>query len=222
MATTSAADEQPRVSKRQIRSTTEVRDLILTAARERFAAMGYAGTTTRQIAARAGVMENRIFKHFGNKATLFEKAVVEPFRKATEEFLERWGTQRGLPHTAEFTAHEFIASLYDLIENQAELLIALMSARRLEAGTDESVEQPLIPLLHELERVGAYELGANGYAGVDLQVVVRCMFSMVVFNAAFADALYVPGVRRPDRDRIVREMTSFFVHGVAHRPPEPS
>lgn len=46
------------------------RDRILAATREIFATSGSRGTTTREVALRAGVNEATIFRHFGNKQSL--------------------------------------------------------------------------------------------------------------------------------------------------------
>jgi AcrR family transcriptional regulator len=183
-----------------------VRALILDAARKCFATSGYAGATTRQIAGEAGVVENLIFTNFGNKEALFDAAIVEPFRHAIEKFIERLGSRRD--HTAEFTSEEFVSNLYDMLEGHSGLLIALM--------TDPRHELPLLPFLEELERVGAYELGIHGHTGVDLQVIIRCQFGMVAFNAAFGDQLYRPDAV-PSRERIIAEMSTFMVGGSAHR-----
>lgn len=211
MARAPLNSSEPR-RKRVLRSTEEVRALILAAARNCFAELGYASTTTRKVAARAGVVENLIYRHFGSKAALFEAAVVHPFRAAVDDFLDRWRGKSQLPHTVDVAARDFIESMYDLIEDQVELVIALMSPR-----PGAPTELPLLPMLEELERVGAYELGLNGFTGVDLQVIIRCEFGMVVFNAAFSSALYRPDAR-PSRERIINEMTALLVHGSAHRP----
>ena len=55
------------------------RTLILGAAREVFAAKGFKGTSTRDIAKRAQLTEVMIFRHFGTKANLFQEAVITPF-----------------------------------------------------------------------------------------------------------------------------------------------
>ena len=54
------------------------RTLILRAAREAFAAKGFKGTSTRDIAERAQLTEVMIFRHFGTKANLFQEAVITP------------------------------------------------------------------------------------------------------------------------------------------------
>ncbi len=54
----------------------ETRREILRAAEETFAVSGFAGATTRQVAARAGVNVATLHYHFGNKATLY-RTVLE-------------------------------------------------------------------------------------------------------------------------------------------------
>lgn len=195
--------------KRPLRSTAVVRELILNAARACFAEAGYAGTSTRQIAKRAGVVENLIYKQFGSKPALFEAAVVEPFRAALDDFTERW-TASGDPGTGEFTAREYVEALYDLLEGHAELLLAIMADRR--------GERPLVPLFRELERVASAVLDSQGWTGVDIPVLARMHFGMVAFNAAFGESLYPDGVAAPGRQRVVDEAAAFMVHGTAHRP----
>ena len=56
----------------------DTRQRILHAAAQAFAEKGYARTTTRALAAAAGVNEVTLFRHFGNKQNLFA-AVIEQF-----------------------------------------------------------------------------------------------------------------------------------------------
>jgi AcrR family transcriptional regulator len=214
-----ASGERAAGAPRMKRSTEQIRALLLNSARNRFAVLGYARTTTREIAEHAGVSEYLLFKHFGSKAALFEVAVADPFRRAIDDFLGRWGPGSGRPHAAEATAYEFVDGLYGLVEGQRELLMALLGADASDPDGAPMDGQPLVPLLDELERLGTYELGAPGHAGVNQRVVVRCMFGMVAFVGAFQNSLYPRGVPRPHREQVVHEMTMLLVHGVTHRPP---
>lgn len=54
---------------------------ILQAAREAFAAHGYAGARTQQIAERAGVNKQLLFYYFGSKASLFEAVLSDAARR---------------------------------------------------------------------------------------------------------------------------------------------
>lgn len=59
----------------------DTRAKILDATREIYAHKGFRGTTTREVAERAGVNEATLFRHFGNKEALIEAM----FRSACEE-----------------------------------------------------------------------------------------------------------------------------------------
>ncbi len=52
-----------------------LRERILRAATELYAETGFRGTTTRQIAQRAGVNEVTLFRHFGSKTALLHEAI---------------------------------------------------------------------------------------------------------------------------------------------------
>ncbi|QTD40308.1 TetR/AcrR family transcriptional regulator [Sporosarcina sp. Te-1] len=55
---------------------TPTREKILSAALSLFGEKGYAGTSTREIAERAGVNHITLFRHFGNKENLFQESVI--------------------------------------------------------------------------------------------------------------------------------------------------
>jgi len=53
------------------------RQLILGAARRCFARNGFAGTTTKSVAAAAAISEALLFKHFPSKAALYAEILAE-------------------------------------------------------------------------------------------------------------------------------------------------
>ncbi|MFN2291775.1 MAG: TetR/AcrR family transcriptional regulator [Anaerolineae bacterium] len=61
--------------QRAVLATDETRARLLEAAAQLFAERGYARTTTRDLAAAAGVNEVTLFRHFGSKKNLFAAAV---------------------------------------------------------------------------------------------------------------------------------------------------
>jgi AcrR family transcriptional regulator len=58
-------------------STDETVAAVLAAARQQFAAHGYAGTSNRTVAAAAGLAHTAIYNHFGSKARLFTAVFVD-------------------------------------------------------------------------------------------------------------------------------------------------
>src|SRR5215468_2930928 len=63
-------------AKRKVRVITKVRrQKILDAAEKLFSQKGFNGTTTKELAARAGVHEAILFRHFKNKRELYRATV---------------------------------------------------------------------------------------------------------------------------------------------------
>src|SRR5882757_5110261 len=62
------------------------RDDILAAALVEFAEQGYAGTSTEDIARRAGISQPYLFRLFGTKKELFRASVARCFRETLEMF----------------------------------------------------------------------------------------------------------------------------------------
>lgn len=73
--TGSLATSRPPASIRSRLSAPERRDEILRAAVECFAARGFSGTTTREIAARVGITEAALYRHFAGKEALYSAII---------------------------------------------------------------------------------------------------------------------------------------------------
>jgi AcrR family transcriptional regulator len=58
-------------------SEAQTRDRILEAARRLFASQGFDGTTTRELAQKAGVAEGTLFRHFSNKKAILVEVATE-------------------------------------------------------------------------------------------------------------------------------------------------
>lgn len=128
------------------RTSYELDALILSAARSLFAAQGYAGTSTREVAARAGVHEPMLYRRYGSKAGLFRAAVIVPFNGIISDYLTTWESQRERPASVEVLARAFIDPLYALLREHGELALSLVQAR---GAADEGE----VPWANELSRL---------------------------------------------------------------------
>ncbi|HEX3612703.1 MAG TPA: helix-turn-helix domain-containing protein [Sporichthyaceae bacterium] len=204
---------------RQIRRPSAViRDLLLNSARQLFAAKGYAGASTRQIAEEAGVREALIFRHFGNKAGLFRAAVIDPFRAIIEGFVDDWeaGHESNTMSTHEITG-AWITSLHALMRQHRELVIALITAN----DFDEETEPGTLPItdafagpIRRLEKFTRREMAGRGLA-TDPVIGVRATFGMVLAMAVLDDWFFAGVARRPGTEAVTREMTDMIVFGIA-------
>jgi AcrR family transcriptional regulator len=198
------------------RGPDEVRRLLLDAARSLFAAKGYAGTATRDIAVKAGVSEALLFRHFGTKAKLFERAILDPINEFVRDFVEEWKARPAADHTAEVVTYAYVDGFYRLLSENRDLVLALVAAQAYESIAELSDASPLSHLMDQLEQVAGGEAELRGYR-FDVQISVRLVAGMVMSMALLDDWLFPTGKRRPSRQRIVNEMVEFILHGLAHR-----
>ena len=200
--------------RRNRRSPQEVRDLLLGAARTTFAARGYAGSSTREIADAAGVSEELLFRHFGTKAHLFELAILRPFHAFLDEYVDsRPVDVSDPPPPPEVPSREYVESLYDVLLENRELVIALLAARAYEV--DLAAKPELSNALDRLQALVEFEMAQRGLTEIDVPITIRVTFALVVSQAVFADWLFPEG-KRPPRARMIDEMVRFMVHGLAH------
>ena len=153
------------------RTPDEVRRLLLESARALFAEKGYAGTSTREIAARAGVSETLLFRHFGVKAKLFERAVLDPINEFVHRYVEEWKSRPIEDHTAEAVAYAYVEGFFRLLTEHRQLVLALIAAGAFESMPELIAASPLSQLMDELELVATREAEARGYAPFDVTYV---------------------------------------------------
>jgi len=204
------------------RPSAVVRGLLLDAAQKLFAERGFAGASTREIAALAGVREALIFRHFGNKSGLFHAAVVEPFRNLIEEFVDRWEAEH-LPRslTTEELTGAWISALYTLMREHRELVVTLVAAHAFDGETapdGEPFTDAFARPMDRMERFTRRELAGRGLTA-DPTITVRALFGMVMSMAVLDDWFFSGVTRPPARARVIAQMTDVALHGIIGRSP---
>jgi manganese transport protein len=163
--------------RRVRRSGAAVRALLLDAARELFAAKGYAGTTTREIIQRAGVSEQSLFSHFESKQGLFEAAVLEPFEEFIDQYTNKWADAlTDVDDPAEMLAR-YVDGLYMIVREQRRLFLAL--------SLDHFITGPGKRVFDQIEQFTARLVDARGYV-FDPTIAVRSVVMLVVSMALLA------------------------------------
>ena len=185
---------------------------LLDAARELFAERGYPGTSTRELAAAAGVTERTLFRHFPVKPMLFQAAVVEPFHNAIEAFVLKWeGRQHGVRDPLGETRELFV-ELYDVVATNRGLVQALLAAHAFDPKSVDDTGPNIAGLLGRLQKVMEVEAGERGWE-LDSEITIRLMFGMLISATVHTDWLF--GANPPDRDRMLTEIVGLSVYGMA-------
>ena len=201
------------------RSPEEVDRVVCDAARHLFAVKGYAGSTTREIAALAGVHEPLLYRRYGSKAGLFRAAVLVPFGDVISSYLRTWERQVDEPAPLRDLVTGFIDPLYRLLREHRELAMALVQGhQQLPNPSDPSetgaawpaeiaeILQQLVPQL-ELE-------GARRGLHVDPSTTNILVLGMVAGLALFDPILSTNAVNTTP-SQLSQAMVELVLHGVS-------
>jgi AcrR family transcriptional regulator len=208
---------EPPIRKR--RSSHEVEELILSTARELFAARGYAGVTTRDVAIEAGVNETSIYRRFGSKAGLFDAAVLEPYHKFMTAFMEAWKEDVRAPKSQRDVVRSFVVGLYDTLSENRDAILAYIYVHRF-IGFESQADAADSVISREIEIMDKWVAevsGAFGFKNLDDPVTLHCSFGLLMGMVLHQDLIFPAGPRRPSRERIIRELTTYVYHAIATR-----
>ena len=200
-------------TKRKRRSSEEVRERLLAAARELFLANGYEQTFTKEIAARAGVAEKVLFGNYATKAGIFDAAFITPFAELADRYIAAWQRDAADTGTVQERIASFVSGLYELAHKNRAILRAVL-ARQIAGGQDAHSEiiAHIARTIHSLAAIEQHDI-----TGVDQEAATIAVAGMVFGVALLDDMLTVNGRRRPSRKRLEREMTALVLYGVLHR-----
>jgi AcrR family transcriptional regulator len=191
-------------SRRPRRSSEEVRSRILSAAVAVFAERGFGDATTREIASRAEVADQVLFRIYPTKQAMFDAAVVEPFDEFLSQFTARWLAAPTPGGSPEEVLQQFVEELHDLVRQNRPLVAALASSGALTARTQ--------PALSKLEKMGTVIAETHGLP-FDPELSVRIAAVMVVAVTMVEDQLFDGA-----GDRLKAEMIRMLVGAARYIP----
>lgn len=188
--------------KRRRRSREDVTERIKDAARQLFAERGYAGATTKEIARLADVSETLLFRYYGDKASLFNEVVSEPFQRLMDDFVSR-NPDPTADGAREVAARRFTRQVFELFEGHEDMFRALLTGPAPQ-GADESGPglQGLDPFFEQAaDQVLSRYVKAGREPPFDLGVGVRLGLGMIASSVLLRDALFPAGP--PHRDTVI-------------------
>jgi AcrR family transcriptional regulator len=181
-----------------------------------FARQDYRSTTTREIAAAAGVTEHLLFRNFGSKAALFREALVLPFTAFVDEFGGTWQSVIPEETDEQELAGQFIGKLYDVFIEHQGLLLTLMASEVL--GDEELAETGIADVrqsINILGRISAEGMNIRGLRSDHPDLPAHSAVAMIAGMAALRSTYF--GATPPPREVIVDELVQAILHGFLHR-----
>jgi AcrR family transcriptional regulator len=201
-------------------ATTDTQVRITQAALALFAEHGYDGTTTAGIAARAGVTEKTLFKHFGSKRRLFAQviypALIEMLRPITFDNLQKVLDT----HPTDFPEllENIILDRISCVRNHPTTFKLILQELTLRGEFREpfmacwrqQILPPLLKILRSARKRG--ELGK-----IPDEAVIRSVISATV-GYIFQSVILFPEEQQNDRAE-ARRIVSILLFGLAPQKP---
>ncbi|MGA2663409.1 MAG: helix-turn-helix domain-containing protein [Nitrososphaerales archaeon] len=184
---------------------------IVEAALELVGEVGYRGTTTREIARRAGVNEVTLFRRFGSKQSLVGEAISHAQDRLRSAFEEKRRERTG-DAIADLT--DLALSLMEILARRSESVSAILFEARREPYMGQAAESMMTSALgvaREFFRGYAAELQLDEERvdSISLSVVSFCFFRIVVRERILGGRL-----TREDRKREFENHARLLLGGV--------
>lgn len=193
----------------------------LAAARTLFTANGYKSTTTKEIAAKAGVAEPTLFRQFGSKSDLFEAAIIEPFSEFIDGWIRSWH-EFSTDSSVEQLAESLVDGLFKLVQQDRRLFQEMMEARADPGSTLHQSALSISARLREGLR-GVHDAGLEIASDhhldrLDPPATIASVAAMIIGAVVLEDWIVPVGFRSPSRTRMVKEITMMVAYGITGRP----
>ena len=201
-----AAAGQERPDERPVPS--ERRDELVRLAGELFAERGFAGTTIRHIADRAGILPGSLYHHFESKEAIldelltgFWEKLMDRFERATQDAPSGSDALRGLLQAAVLIVRQYPIELA-IVHKDADALQQLPSFAYL-AGARSAAERPWIETLRRGVADGTFR------ADLDVELTHRVIWGGITGLIRWLS----DGDDRDDRD-VVAAVTDLVMPGL--------
>jgi AcrR family transcriptional regulator len=201
-------------------SCNQRRAAILQAAVNLFAEKGFRGTTTRELAAAAGVTEPVLYAHFSTKRDLYSgiletmctgevenllNDVLEPFLRA-ENDAQLFREVGGL-----------ILDWY--AEEPARVRLLAYGGLEHHELAEEYYRQHAVPFLKVLSEYLAKRISKGAFTNVDPVLAVR-LFAGMIQHFGLASTIFRPHDQHPPRETIVETAVTIFLDGIRKKGRE--
>jgi AcrR family transcriptional regulator len=196
---------------------------LLNAAQELFAERGHQATTTKEIANRAGVSEDLIFRYYGSKDGLLQEAVLKPLLDLLARMKTDWEEDTHVRQLSERTLTlTFVTKLYRTIAgNRAVAMTLIQLLLENPEGLDvDRVRRQISDLFEPMAPSVDSFLEDRGLRRGDPALIFRICMIVVGASAAFLPATYAEPGAAPDDDVVIGELVDLMLTGLQPAHPE--
>ncbi|MBW4601664.1 MAG: TetR/AcrR family transcriptional regulator [Calothrix sp. FI2-JRJ7] len=191
-------------------SEAQTRDRILQAAQRLFAAQGFDGTTTRDLAQAAGVAEGTLFRHFSNKKAI----LVEVATQGWVEILTDLLTELSEMGSYKAVAQVMKRRMWNMRKNADMMRVCFMEAQ-FHPDLRERIQQEVIEKMTGVAEAFFQEAMDKGiYRKMDANLVAKVFLGMFAVAGFSNETIASPNASPQEMQSMAEGLADIFLNGV--------
>jgi AcrR family transcriptional regulator len=203
-----SAEAGPTAHTRRERRVAARRTQILHAAEAVFAAKGYHGATTREIALAADVSEGTLYNYFASKRDLFTGLMISRSDALIDSIAEVQAD------SIEGAMAQLLAGQFTRMRTHHQFRLFLQEAR-LDPDLNRALVEDVLPRIsREVKQLMAALMDAGIMRRVDPEIANWTLISAVVGLALFADLGAAPLLETISAEALAKQVSDIFIHGL--------
>jgi len=203
-----SAEPGPNPHTRRDRRVAARRTQLLQAAETVFAAKGYHGATTREIAQAADVSEGTLYNYFASKRDLFTGLMINRADALIESIAEVRAD------SVEGAMVQLLAGQFTRMRAHHQFRLFLQEAR-LDPELNRALVEDVLPRIsREVKGQMATLMEAGIMRRVDPEIANWALISAVVGLALFADLGAAPVLETISAEALAEQVSDIFIHGL--------
>lgn len=198
------------MTNRLPRTEVETRTRILNAALKLFAKQGYDGTTTRDLAERAGVAEGTLFRHFTNKKAILIEVATQGWVEILTDLLTELSEMGSYKAVAQVMRRRML----NMHQNADLFKVCFMEAQFHPDLRDRIQSEVIEKMTDVAEAFFQTAMDQGVYRKMDPRLVARVFLGMFTIAGFSEDTIMSPGSSPIDMKAMAEGMADIFLNGV--------
>jgi AcrR family transcriptional regulator len=186
------------------------REKILKAAQRLFACNGYDGTTTKELAEKAGIAEGTLFRHFANKKAILVEVATQGWVDLLTDLLME---------LSEMASYEAISQLMykrmlHLGENYDMMRVCFMEVQFHQDLRDRIQSEVIEKMTDVAEAFFQTAMERGIYRRMNPRTIAQVFLGMFVVAGFSYDTIVQPGANHQQMKEMAEGLADIFLHGV--------
>jgi AcrR family transcriptional regulator len=195
---------------REQKTELNTRDKILQAAQKLFARNGYDGTTTKELAEKAGIAEGTLFRHFTNKKAI----LVEVATQGWVELLTDLLTELSEMASYEAISHLMYKRMLRLGDNYDMMRVCFMEVQFHPDLRDRIQAEVVSKMTDVAEAFFQTAMDRGVYRRMNPRVIAQVFLGMFVVAGFSHETIVQPGASPMEMKDMAEGLADIFLNGV--------